>query len=230
MSVHGGFRMARREGATLLFGRHVSNVQVAFGVDDRRVSRLQGEVVCRDGQWWLRNRGRNPIRADSRFLLPGDEWGPLPIGPAQVFVTGEEGRQHMLALHVASQGDYRRHLDPDHATSPPRAWPLDQKERLVLVVVFQRYLRGDVLPRPLPRRRAAEQLMALDATGEWTPKQVEHVMSALRERLSSAGVYGLTLEDAETLSPDRLQHNLITELMSSATLRRTDLWLLERTE
>jgi RNA polymerase sigma factor (sigma-70 family) len=231
MSAHGGIRTGRREGRRVRFGRNESDVDVSFGVGDPMISRVQGEVVCRDGDWWLRNLGRSPIQlaTATRLVFSGEEWGPLPDGSTQLFVTGRSGRQHLLGLHIG-EGSERREVEPDHPTTPSRTWDLDPTERLAVVVLGQRYLRNELYPRPLSRREATEQLATLEPDVRWTQRRVEHVTARLRARLSRSGVAGLTRDEVGEAGTDIPLHNLIVALVESSTLTGADLEVIDRME
>lgn len=228
LSVAGGVSMGPRQGRTVLFGRNRPDVHVCIGEDDRKVSRQHGSVTYLDGRWWLDNTGRLPIRLPGSRLLFGDE-EPIPLaeGYTPLFVRGSRDREHLLELFVVGSGGQRpvpRHQD---VTESPNTWRLQEEERLALVVLGQRYLLHEARPQPLPRRQAAEQLAELRPDAGWTTKRVEHVIGAVRARLSNAGVAGLTREEVGEPVGNSLNDNLIRELLQSTTLVPPDLAVLD---
>lgn len=116
---------------------------------------------------------------------------------------------------------------PGDLTRPPKVWRLDATERLVMVVLAQRYLLHEAYPRPLAWRQAAEHLADLQPDEKWGPKRVEHLVAKVRNRLSRHGVVGLTREEVGEPVGNTLNHNLIRELLEGTTLIPTDLRLLD---
>ncbi|WP_246257093.1 FHA domain-containing protein [Amycolatopsis anabasis] len=228
LATAGGIAIGAKEGRTVLFGRNRPEVHVCVGEDDRRVSRQHGALTHQSGQWWLRNTGRLPIRLpESRWLFGAEEPVPLVEGYTPLFLRGTRGREHLLELYVTGPGGQRptsRHRD---LTQPPRTWRLTEDERLVLTVLGQRYLLHEARPQPLTWRQTAEQLTDLRPEAGWTTKRVEHLVVAVRNRLSRDGVPGLTRDEVGEPVGNALNDNLITELLLSTTLVPPDLSLLE---
>lgn len=226
-SVDGGVRAGPRSGRAVLFGRHVDQVHVRVGVDDRRVSRHQGTLTCDGACWWLQNAGRSPIRLSERLLFPGADPVPLAEGYTPVFVPGSGGREHLLEVYVV--GADRAGPSPQHSEPAVTAalWPLSADERLALVVLGQRYLLHEPNPQPLTRKQAADQLAELQPAAGWSTDRIEYVMVRVRARLSEAGVPELTCEDVPKPDPAVIDHNLITELVHSTTLVPPDLRSLD---
>ncbi|MEO3749317.1 FHA domain-containing protein [Streptomyces sp. B6B3] len=223
-SLAGGFRLRPGDGREILFGRNRPDVHVCVGEDDARVSRQQGMLTHRQSRWWLANTGRSPIRMPgSLMLFTSEEPVPLADGYTPLFVRGSAGREHVLELYVAGAGEGPRPPRPDDPTRPPRTWWLRPKERLALIVLGQRYLLHEASPQPLTWHQAAAQLDALQPGAGWGPRKVANRVAAVRERLSRAGVAGLT--EAEVGQPvgNALNHNLLTELLVSTTLVPPDL-------
>ncbi len=108
----------------------------------------------------------------------------------------------------------------------PLLWRLDDDERRVLTVLGQRYLLHEHRPQPLSWRQAADQLAELQPDAGWTPKRVEHAVTAIRTRMSKGGVPGLTREEVGEPVGNALNDNLIRELVLSTTLVPPDLELL----
>lgn len=229
LAITGGIVVGPHEGRTVLFGRNRPEVHVCIGEDDRRVSRLHGVLSNRGGKWWVANTGRMPIRLPgSRWLFREEEEFPLVEGYTPLFVRGSGRREHLLELYVAGNDGGRPvsvHGDP---TMPPTPYRLRPDERLVLVVLGQRYLLHEANPQPLSRRQAADQLAELRPDEDWTVKRVEHAVTEVRNRLSAQGVYGLVREEVGEPVGNLLNHNLLTELVQSTTLVPPDLAELDR--
>jgi hypothetical protein len=229
LALGGGVTFGPREGRTLLFGRERPEVHVCIGENDRRVSRQHGRLTHHLDQWWISNSGRIPLRLPgSRLLFAEDEPMPLGHGYTPLFVRGSSGREHVLELFVAGPDADRppsRHTDP---TEPPKTWRLSPAERLVLVVLGQRYLLHEAYPQPLSWVQAARHLDDLQPDAGWTHKRVEHLVVSVRTRLSKDGVAGLTRDEVGEPVGNTLNHNLIRELLESTTLVPPDVRLLSR--
>jgi hypothetical protein len=227
LSVGGGMSVGPKEGRTLLFGRNRPDVHVCVGEDDPRVSREHGALEHRDGTWWIRNTGRLPVRLPGgRLLFAEEEPVPLGDGYTPVFVRGSSGREHLLEVFVTGADGGRPAARHREATQQPVLWRLDDDERLVLVVLGQRYLLHEHRPQPLSWRQAADQLAEIQPAAGWTPKRVEHAVTAIRTRMSKGGVSGLTREEVGEPVGNALNDNLIRELVLSTTLVPPDLELL----
>lgn len=228
LTLAGSITMGPGEGKVVVFGRNRPDVHLCVGEDDRRVSRAHGTLSYRDGRWWVRNTGRQPIRLPgSRKLFGGEEPVPIADGYTPLFVHGSRGRQHLVEVYVTGpEADLPapRHGDP---TQPPRTWRLSPAERLALVVLGQRYLLHERGPQPLTWRQVSDELVELQEEAGWTPKRVEHLVVAVRNRLSRRGVPGLTREEVGEPVGNTLNHNLLLELTESTTLVPPDLALLD---
>ncbi|WP_433179624.1 hypothetical protein [Actinoallomurus sp. CA-150999] len=231
LAIGGGITVRPQEGRTIVFGRNRPEVQVCIGEQDRRISRSHGLLTCHDRRWWVRTTGRLPVRfPDARLLFAGDEPIPLAEGYTPLFVRGSSGREHLLELYVAGADEPRstsQHADP---TQPPRTWRLLPAERLILVVLAQRYLLHEPHPQPLAWQQASEHLNDLQPDAGWTAKKVAHKVATVRARLSKAGVSGLTREEVGEPIGNKLNENLIRELMESTTLVPPDLAELDDLE
>lgn len=231
LAIAGGVTFGPKEGRMIVFGRNRPDVHVCIGENDRTVSRQHGLLTHHLDQWWISNTGRRPLRLPgSRLLFTEDEPVPLAAGYTPLFVRGSSGREHVLELFVAGDGEQRppsHHADP---TQPPKMWRLSAAERLALIVLGQRYLLHEAYPQPLAWRQTAEHLADLQPSEGWTPKRVEHLVAGVRMRLSRAGVAGLTREEVGEPVGNTLNHNLIRELMESTTLVPPDIRLLSHPE
>jgi hypothetical protein len=229
LAISGGVTMGPSEGRTVVFGRNKPEVHVCIGEDDRRVSRQHGMLTHRAGQWWVSNTGRLPIRLPgSQWLFAAEESLPLNEGYTPLFVPGTRGREHLLELYVAGNDGQRPVTRHDAATDPPKTYRLLPDERLALVLLGQRYLLHESDPQPLTRQQVAEQLIDLRPGAGWTHRRVEHLLAAVRERLSRAGVAGLTREEVGEPVGNKLNDNLIRALVLSTTLVPPDLRLLDQ--
>jgi hypothetical protein len=107
------------------------------------------------------------------------------------------------------------------------SWQLSSREHLVLVVLGQRYLRHESFPQPLTWDTAADELAELQPEEGWTAKKAARAVAGVRERMVRLGAVGLTREEVGEPVGNSLNHNLIIELLVSATIVPPDLLLLE---
>jgi hypothetical protein len=214
------------EGRTVVFGRNEDEVHLEVGGDDPRVSRRHGALTYGDGRWLLSNLGRLPIRVADRLLFPGEEPVPLPLGYTPLVVHGSPGREHLVEVYVADGSGHRQWADD--VTRGPATWPLSPDERIALIVLGQRYLHQEPHPQPLTWQATAAQLAELQPDRRWSQKRVEHLVLAVRQRLSAGGVAGLTREEVGEPVGNTLNHNLLVELLRSTTLRPADADVLDR--
>ena len=214
-----------RPGRTVAFGRNPDEVHLVVGSDDPRVSRRQGVIDYRDGRWWLSNVGKPPIRMADRVLFT-DEPVPLPTGFTPLVVQGSPGREHLVEVHV-SDGAGARRPGPDDETRGHARWPLSADERIVLVVLAQRYLYQEPHPQPMTWQATTAQLALLQPERHWRQRTVENLVLAVRQRLSAQGVPGLTREEVGEPVGNTLNHNLVVELLRSTTLGPGDADVLD---
>jgi hypothetical protein len=216
-----------RPGRTVVFGRNEDDVQLVVGGDDLRVSRRHGILTYRDGRWWVRNLGRLPIQmADKRLLFQDEEPVPLPTCFTPLVVQGSPGREHLVEVHV-SDGACGHRPWADEATRRPATWPLSPDERIALIVLGQRYLYQEPHPQPLTWQATTAQLTELQPDRQWRQGRVEHLVLAVRQRLSAKGVPGLTREEVGEPVGNTLNHNLLVALLRSTTLRPVDVEVLD---
>jgi hypothetical protein len=195
-------------GRVVRFGRGGwPGTDLSIDDDDLRVSRWHGELTFHDERWWLRNTGQRPLRLPhGRLTQPT----PLATGYTPVFVPGSRYREHLIELYVTDK----------LPTNPPRAWPLSDDERLLMVVLGQRYLRYEPEPRPLPNRQACQQLRYLRPEINWETPGIDHRVAEIAARLTRSG-------DFPTHPPDALLCNLLKGMVDSVTLVPPDLALLD---
>lgn len=211
------------------FGRDGGAVDVLVGAGDRRVSRLQGTLMCTGTEWWLRNEGRLPLRLpDEAMLLSGHEM-PLGAGYTPVMV-GAPGRPgHLLEIRVVGGTGAEPDRGPLRSTEMSDVYGLTEVERVVLVALAQRYLRQERYPQPVSWKQVAAELNAVAPERAWTPKAAEHIVGGVRARLARAHppVAGIRRDDGVG-DPvgGTLNHNLIVALLRAATLSPADLRLL----
>lgn len=230
-SVSGGLRVAPRPGMTICFGRQRPAVDLCVGEDDQWVSRRHGELTYRQHHWWLRNTGQQLIRLPKGHLMHlSTEPVPLCPGYTPLFVRGSARREHLVELYVVDHDEARSGPRHSAETVPPKRWPLDDDERLVLVVLGQQYLLFQEDPRPLAYRQAVEQLRCLRGDEHWTQSKVAHRVEAVRRRLSRSGDFPYeVMRDTEAGGPcdSNLMHNLFRGLVESTTLVPPDLGLVD---
>ncbi|MFB7494491.1 FHA domain-containing protein [Streptomyces sp. NPDC056161] len=230
-TVTGGLRVRPRPGLTICFGRgEEPDVDLGVGVDDLRVSRRHGELTYRRRQWWLTNTGQQLLRLPrGRMVHSSSEPVPLAPGYTPLFVKGSGYREHLVELYVTGHDDpglvSRRRAD----TMAPDRWPLAEDERLLLVVLGQRYLLYEEEPRPLSYGRAAEQLGYLCPGAGWSERKIEYRIEAVRRRLHGTGFPYPLMHDTSAGRPsdNSLLHNLLKGLVESTTLVPPDLDLME---
>ncbi|GAA3562560.1 hypothetical protein GCM10022222_52820 [Amycolatopsis ultiminotia] len=213
------------EHARLPFGRDPGTDGVPVGPDDRRVSREHGSFTYRNGSWWLLNSGQTPIEyAATRRLHADDEPVPMPPGRTiLLLVVGTGGRKHPLEVYVAG-ADRDRPPPAAGPTLPAQVWRLSERERLVLTLLGQQFLRREHRPQPMSRGHVAALMAELEPGEGWDEKKVDRVITPVRNRLSAAGVAGLKREEVPEPIGNSLNHNLLTELtIRTATLTRADL-------
>ncbi|MGC9541271.1 FHA domain-containing protein [Streptomyces sp. UG1] len=220
-----------RPGLTVRFGRgEKPDVDLGVGVDDLRVSRRHGELTYRQGMWWLRNTGQQLVRLPrGQMMHLATEPIPLATGYTPLFVKGSGYREHLVELYVAGHDDQGRVSRRQAETIRPETWALDDDERLLLVVLGQRYLLYEEEPRPLTYAVAAKQLKYLRPDDNWTARRIEHRIEVVRHRLHRTGFRYPVLHDKSEGRPgdNRLLHNLIKGLVESTTLVPPDLDLME---
>lgn len=228
LALSGGYSVGPREGRIIYFGRNRPDVHVCIGEDDRQISRRHGELSHRQGRWWLLNTGHRPIRlSKSQWLFVNEPAVPLAEGYTPLVVPGSHDREHLLEVYVAGSEGNRPADRPTDETEPPRPYQLSDIERLILVVLGQRYLLCEPYPRPLTWLQAANQLAELQPGVGWTEKKVANRVAAVRERLSKAGVTRVLRQEVEEPIGNTLNDNLFKELLYSTTLVPRDLAVLD---
>lgn len=228
LTLSGKITVEPTEGRTIRFGRNRPEVDLCVGETDLQVSRQHGMLTRLNGHWWVNNTGRRPIRLPkTQWLFREEEPVPLPIGYTPLFIRGSRNREHLLEVYIA--GDNGGHLASHHdaMTQLPKRWRLTEDERLLLVVLGQRYLLHDANPQPVSRQQAAQMLAELQPDANWGIKKVEHMVADVRARLSAAGVHGLLRDEVGEPVGNTLNDNLLRELILSTTLVPPDLALLD---
>ena len=217
----------------VFFGRGQDDVHLAVGVDDPFVSRRQGLLLCDGREWRLRNIGRLPIRlVDESMVLTGHEL-TLRTGCTPLLVGAPAHRVHLVEVHVAGFARPGNGIGPETPTRSPDEYELSEAERMAVVAVAQRYLRQDPAPQPVSWAQAAEDLSRAPGVGRrWTPRSVEHVVAAVRQRLATgrSPIPGILRGEMPEPVGNTLNHNLINALLRSATLTPHDLALLGEDE
>lgn len=230
-TVTGGIEVAPRTGRSIRFGRgERPDVDLPVGEDDLRVSRRHGELTYRKRQWWLRNTGQQLVRLPHGLLMhTSSEPIPLTTGYTPLFVRGSGYREHLVELYVTGHDDAGLTPRRQAATLPPKVWPLDDDERLLLVVMGQHYLLYEQGPRPLTYHQAAQQLTYLRPGENWSERRIEYKLAAVRRRLHDGGFPYPLMHDKESGTPwdNNLLHNLFKGLVESTTLVPPDMDLMD---
>ncbi|MFI7700103.1 FHA domain-containing protein [Nonomuraea sp. NPDC049480] len=230
-TLAGGIKVGPRPGRHVRFGRAGRpHVDLSVGADDQSVSRLHGELTYHDNLWWLRNMGRQLVRLP-RGQLMHTSTDPIPLaeGYTPLFIRGSGHRQHLVELYVAGHEGETHGNRHEIETIPPKMWELDDTERLLLVVLGERYLLYEESPRPLTYRQAKERLAYLRPEDNWRKNIIEDRIEVVRRRLHAAGFPYPLLHDQAAGRPydNNLLHNLLRGLVESTTLVPPDLNLLE---
>lgn len=230
LSQYGGMRVLADAGFTVRFGRDDTNsAHVCVGRGDDAISRQHGFIEHDGRHWQLHNTGHLPIRFPGSQLLLTGHSEPLPKAYTPLFIRTDTGREHLVEVRVTRQEPPPpTPSEPDRETRRPRVFVLDERDRLVLVVLGQRYLRHEPNPQPLPWGQAVRELQQARPDLRWTERSVQHRVRELRLRLSAHGVWGLTEAEVPPPLGNALNHNLIMTLLGSATLVPPDLRLLRR--
>ncbi len=224
----GGICVAPTARLTVIFGRNEPEVHVCVGAGDRGVSRQHG-LLHHDGRrWTVHNKGHLPIRLPGSQLLLSGHQEPLPVAYTPLFIRSAHDREHLLEVRIAGAAPAGcSGVQFGDSTCTPTIWELSDRERLVLVVLGQRYLRHEPYPQPLSWSNVEVELTRLQPGASWTAKSAEHVVAAVRARLAKRDVGGLTRDEVGEPVGNALNHNLILELLLSTTLVPPDLRLLD---
>ncbi|GEC08815.1 hypothetical protein SSP24_64700 [Streptomyces spinoverrucosus] len=231
LGANGGMSVAPDADFLLLFGRNEPDVHVCVGAGDTCVSRRQGMIIRDSSRWVLHNTGKLPIRfPGSRLVLRGDR-AQLPTGYTPLFVVSPR-QEHLLEVRIAapapSSGPGNGVEACGDKTYEQGRRGLSPEERLVLVCLAQRYLRNDPQPQPLTWAQVAFELGELRPAERWSAKRAAHIVANVRKRLSKEdGVPGLLEEEVPQPVGNALNHNLITDLLVTTTITKSDLRKLE---
>jgi hypothetical protein len=235
LAAEGGFAVppCRFE---LLFGRGKGEVHVAVGTHDPYVSRLHGVLRCDGREWWLRNEGRLPIYLPGDVMVLAGHELPLEPGYTPMFIDTPANHSYLVEAYVVGAPGCEGDAVPTLKTRQPEdVYELDEDERLVLVVLAQRYLRRERHPQPVSWKQVAEDLNRVceGRDSAWTPRAAAQVVGAVRERLAGgrSPVYGLRREGGAGVpggpAGNVVNHHLIRALLRNTTLMPADLCLLE---
>jgi hypothetical protein len=227
LGTNGGMSVAPDARFPLMFGRNEPDVHVCVGAGDPHVSRQHGYISREYSRWVLNNIGRLPIRLPgARLILTGDR-AELPFGYTPLFIVAPE-QEHLLQVRVtahAPQPDRESGEEAEAQTRERAVWPLSADEKLVLVCLSLRYLRYEPQPQPLTWSQVADELRRVRPAEGWTWRKAAHRVRDVRMRLSES-VPGLLEKEISPPVGNALNHNLITELLTTTTLVKADLGLL----
>ncbi|MBG0857642.1 hypothetical protein I2W78_38795 [Streptomyces spinoverrucosus] len=226
LGANGGMSVAPDADFRVLFGRNEPEVHVCVGAGDTCVSRRQGLITRDSSRWVLRNTGKLPIRfPGSRLVLRGDH-AQLPTGYTPLFVVSPR-QEHLLEVRIAasaSSGSGSGVEACEDETYEQGRRKISAEERLVLVCLAKRYLRNDPQPQPQTWAQVAFELGELRKGERWGPKRAAHIVANVRKRLSKEdGVPGLLEDEVPQPVGNALNHNLITDLLVTTTITKSDL-------
>lgn len=173
-----------------------------------------------DGRdWWLHNEGRLPICLPGDAMVLSGRCLPLAAGYTPLLIRTPRKIAYLLEVHVVGEG--AEAPGPYAPGLAERSEPilLSEHERLVLVVLAQRYLRQERYPHPVSWKQVAEDLNRVSQRADWSPRSAADVVDAVRERLS-IGETGATEGSV-------LNHQLIRSLLHNTALLPSDLHLLD---
>ncbi|WP_301177744.1 hypothetical protein [Actinomadura geliboluensis] len=220
----GGMRVAPEARFSLIFGRGEPDVHVCVGGHDPYVSRQAGYIRHDGSHWVLHNIGRLAIRFPDRLVLGGHHAALPPSYTPLIIVAPNQ--EHLLEVSIAPRTRWEAEDRHEVGTSDPDGWPLTPVEHLVLVCLSRRYLAQEPAPQPLTWVQVADELGRLRPDERWTAKRAAHIVAEVRKRLNPH-VPGLRESELSPPLGNQLNHNLITELLVSATIVQSDLAFLE---
>lgn len=226
LGATGGMSVAPDANFSLLFGRNEPEVHVCVGPGDGHVSRQQGYITREHSRWVLNNIGRLPIRLPGARLVLGGDRAELATGYIPMFVVAPR-QEHLLEVRIAAAVPTPGAVtDAEAETETNDGWQLDELEKLVVVCLAQRYLRGEPHPQPLTWAQVADELGRLRPHERWGVRRAAHIVDKVRKRLS-AKVAGLREEEIPPPVGNALNHNLILELLVTTTISKEDLHLVD---
>jgi hypothetical protein len=225
LGLNRGLSVAPSADFPVVFGRHEPDVHIWVGAGDPYVSRRHGVITREYSRWVLHNTGQLPIRLPGSGLALSGDRVELKSGYTPLFIVAPT-REHLFEVRIAAPHLNNQNTAEDAATLDPPIRELNPTEKLVLVCLAQRYLRHDPQPQPLTWAQVADELSQLRPTEKWTWRKAAHIVKAIRERLS-AKIDGVLEEDVPQPVGNALNHNLITDLLITTTLVKSDLSLLD---
>jgi hypothetical protein len=223
MGDQGGWAVPPRK-FTLQFGRDEDEVHVPIAVDDPYVSRQQGVFGCDGHVWWLENRGRLPIQIPRHPMLLRGHACLMASGYTPLIIISQGNRTHLLHVRVVGGTCEASDRRPGTRTKEAELYHLSKTEHMALAALAQRYLRGEPNPQPATWKQTADMLNLVPGPKEWNPRTVEHLVTAVRERLA---IPFTSREEVGEPVGNTLNHNLIEALLRSACLLPEDLAFFE---
>ncbi|MGA8114455.1 MAG: FHA domain-containing protein [Actinocatenispora sp.] len=227
LGANGGLSVSPDADFRVVFGRNDPEVHVCVGANDPHVSRRHGYIVRESSRWVLDNVGKLPIRFPGSHLVLSGQRAELPVAYTPLFIVAP-GHEHLLEVRIAASAASPPGPEQRYAvdTRSPTIWPLTATEHLVMVCLSQRYLRLEAQPQPLTWAQVAAELAELRPTERWSWRRAAHIVSKVRNRLSTR-VPGLLEKEVPPPVGNILNHNLITELLVTTTIVASDLHLLD---
>ncbi|MFD9740396.1 FHA domain-containing protein [Umezawaea sp. NPDC059074] len=218
----GGYGAAPAPANRLVLGRNSPDVHITVGIGDWYVSREHATLRYAAGRGWtLRNNGKLPIRVPDLPPVLKEHETALPPGYTPLYIQGS--RVHVIELLI-SGGRGRQEESRPAAATRDMSWPLTDRERLVLVALFQDFLLRVDGAHPLSWNRTSQVLGEVPGQSRWTDRKAENVVDGVRRKLAQGGVDGVTSASAH---PEAIKRNLLRTLLDTATLVPPDLRLLE---
>lgn len=222
-SAAGGVAVAPGCGFSVVFGRDRPNVHVPVGVGDRYMSREHGRVHHAGDRWVLTNRGKLPLQLPGSVLLLSGGSTAVGSGYTPITVKHRNGPLHVIEAFVVSHARPGSGSVDDGANTADGIWELSPQERLALIVLGRRYLRHEAHAQPITWAQAAGDLATVTGDLGWRARRVERLVEGVRMRMHRAGVPGMVRDEVGEPVGNALNHNLITQLLLTATLVPPDL-------
>jgi hypothetical protein len=160
---------------SLVFGRNEPEVHVCVGMHDTHVSRQQAHHA---GALEMGAVQHPPARRATGSPRSRAE---LKAGHFPMFIVSPK-QEHLLEVRISAPAPAAASKSDCEAPTDENAKrDLDDLQKLVLVCLAQRYLRGDPHPQPLPWAQGAEELQRLRPDEKWGVRRAAHIVDKLRK-------------------------------------------------